>query len=149
MKFTGFWKRGRNTQEDSRQPSKEAQESTNEPSFTMQKHQKLVLRESQLCLTVPQKAVDALRISTKRFIEWQCHKQELHGNLLMSETTHTTRIEHLTHKDQYIAVIPAVWIDEFGLKATKDDGSSASCEWNDTTLRIRIPLPHKVKKKKK
>ena len=150
MKFIRFWKREKKPENLSpKSQPKEAQKPANESGFAMQSRQKLVLRESQLCLTVPQRAVDTLGINTKRFIEWQRHKQELHGVLLMSETTHTTRIEHLTHKDQYTAIIPESWVNEYGLKSTKDSGPSATCEWNGNTLRIRIPLPHKAPKKKK
>ncbi|MCP4401050.1 MAG: hypothetical protein GY801_27605 [bacterium] len=148
MNLRGFWKRGKKSKEKPQQ-QKKTQTPAPERSFATQKHQKLVLRESRLCLTVPQKAVAALHISTKRFIEWQRHTKELHGHLFMSETTHTTRIEQLAHSDQYIAIVPASLVSECGLKAGNDGGSSGICEWDDQTLRIRIPLSQKPGKKTK
>ncbi|PID56875.1 hypothetical protein CSB45_09420 [candidate division KSB3 bacterium] len=150
MKLTRFWKRENTSKVQTRQRSQAVVRTTTaaEPDFVREKHQKLVLRESKLCLTVPQQAVDTLHISTKRFIEWQPRKQELHGNLLMSETTHTTRIEDLSHNNQYVAIIPSSHVDDYEIAPTKDNGISAICEWNDTGLRIRIPLPRSTKKKK-
>jgi hypothetical protein len=144
MNVKAFWKRGKNREHDQQQePVSSAQE---HPSV-MQKRQNLLWRESNLCVTVPQKAVDTLHISTKRFLKWQPESAELVGILFLSETVATTRIEQLSHTEQYLAIVPAVYVRQYGLKATKKGGPAAIFEWDKKSLQVRIPLEKRRKKR--
>ena len=138
MSLKAFWKREKNQKQE---PASPTQEST----FDMQKRQNLLWRESNLCATIPQKAVDTLHISTKRFLKWEPKTAELVGILFLSETVTTTRIEQLSHKEQYLVIVPPVYIRQYGLKATKKGGPSAIFEWDEKSLQVRIPLGKKRK----
>ncbi len=148
MNLKTFWKREKLPEQHLQQ---QPDSSNQKPSFRNRKHQHLVWRESKLCVTIPQKAVETFHISTKRFFAWQAGKKELVGTLVMSETTITTRVELLSHKEQYLAMIPPLYNQYYEVKFTKNERITAICEWDDIGLQIRIPLkkPLKAKKKKK
>jgi hypothetical protein len=142
MNVKAFWKRGKDREQHQQQePVSSVQ---NQPSG-MQKRQNLVWRESNLCATIPQKAVNTLHISTKRFLKWQPKTVELVGILFLSETVATTRIEQLSHKEQYLVIVPPVYVRQYGLKATKKGGPPAIFEWDEESLQVRIPIEKKRK----
>ncbi|PIE33172.1 hypothetical protein CSA56_12645 [candidate division KSB3 bacterium] len=141
-----FWKRRPSSDE---QPQHHTDAAPQQSTFNHRKHQKLVWREARLCVTVPQKAVEALHISTKRFFEWQPGKKELVGTLKMSETALTTRVELLSHKEQYLAIIPPLYSQQYDEESGKDEKATAIFEWDDTSLQLRVSLKKAVKGKKK
>ena len=136
MNLKTFWKRGEN------RGDKQDQEPA---SSLMHKRQNLLWRESKLCATIPRQAVLSHDISTKRFFEWQAKTTELVGILHLSETMLTTRIEKLSHQEQYLAVVPPLYISQKGLNATKKGGPSAIFEWDEKSLQVRIPLKKRTR----
>jgi hypothetical protein len=101
------------------------------------KHQQLSVCGNGLCLTIPDKAVQMLDISTKRFFEWKSKRGEIIGTLVASETVVTTRIQQ-TRNGRYSAEVLHAYVVKYKLHPTKKGGPKATCEWDDSTLAIRI-----------
>lgn len=101
------------------------------------KHQQLSTCGNGLCLTIPEKAVQALDINTKRFFEWETGRGEIIGTLVMSETVVTTRIQQAKN-GRYSAEVLHAYVVKYKLQPTKKGGPKATCEWDDTTFTIRI-----------
>ena len=141
MNLPFFGKRQKNDKQQ------EQDSSGQERSFSAQKRQNLVQRQSELCTTIPQKAVEAFAISTKRFFEWRTRTGELIGTLCLSETATTTRVQQFSHTDQYFTPVPHLYVRQYTLTATKQGGPPAIFEWNEEVLQIRIPLGKKTKTK--
>ena len=105
------------------------------------KRQQIVQHGTDLCMTIPQKIVEAFDISTKRFFTWEKSKDEILGTLCQSETVVTTRIRIGDNK-RYRTDILHAYVTKFTLLPTKKGGPMATFEWDNTTARIRIPLQH-------
>ena len=58
----------------------------------------------------------------------------------------TTRIEQLSHQEQYLIVVPPLYISQKGLTATKKGGPPAIFEWDEDVLYVRISLENKKTK---
>ena len=103
------------------------------------KHQQISTCGTGLCLTIPEKAVRSLDISTKRFFEWETHKGEIIGTLVKSETVVTTRVQ-AGRNDRFIAEILHAYVAKYKLQPTKKGGPKATCEWDETSMNIRIAI---------
>ena len=105
----------------------------------MKKRQQISQVGTDLCSTIPQKAVETFDITTKRYFGWEKTSDEVTGTLCQSETVVTTRIR-LSNNNRYLVEILSAYTKQFGLKSTKKGGPMAVFEWDDTTLQVRIPL---------
>ena len=103
------------------------------------KHQQISTYGTGLCFTIPEKAVKSLDITTKRFFEWETHKGEIIGTLVKSETVVTTRVQ-ASRNNRFIAEILHAYVVKYKLQSTKKGGPKATCEWDDTSMKIRIAL---------
>jgi len=103
------------------------------------KHQQLSPSGTGLCLTIPEKAVQMLDISTKRFFEWETVRGEIVGTLTTSETVVTTRIQQ-TRNSRYSVDVLHAYVVKYKLQPTKKGGPKATCEWDDSTFTIRIAV---------
>jgi hypothetical protein len=108
----------------------------------MKKRQQISQYGVDLCSTIPQRAIEAFDISTKRFFEWEKTSTEVIGMLCPSETVVTTRVR-LSNNNRYLVEILPAYSKQFGLTPTKKGGPMAIFEWDDTTLQVRIPLKNK------
>lgn len=108
----------------------------------MKKHQQLTQCDTGLCLTIPEKAIEALGISTKRFMAWEKRQHEIVGTLCASETVATTRVRTGPQQHYLADVLPA-YVAKYHLLPTKQGGPTAVCEWDETSLRVVLPLPER------
>jgi hypothetical protein len=103
------------------------------------KRQQIVQHDTDLCMTIPQKIVEAFDISTKRFFVWKKSKDEILGTLGQSETVVTTRVRMGDTKRYRVDILHG-YVTKFKLLPTKKGGPMATFEWDDTTVQVRIPL---------
>ncbi len=103
------------------------------------KHQQLSPSGSGLFLTIPDKAVQELDISTRRFFEWEMVHGEIVGKLVKSETVVTTRIQQAKNGRFSVEALHA-YVVKYKLQPTKKGGPKATCEWDAGTFTIRIPV---------
>jgi hypothetical protein len=103
------------------------------------KHQQISACGKGLCLTIPEKAVKALDITTKRFFEWETGKGEIIGTLTKSETVVTTRVQ-TGRNNSYVVEILHAYVAKYTVHPTKKGGPKATCEWDDSSMKIRIAI---------
>jgi hypothetical protein len=106
---------------------------------SMKKRQQISQCGTDLCATIPQRAVEAFDITTKRFFEWGKTPTEVIGTFCQSETVVTTRVQ-VANNGRYLAKILHAYVIQYTLKPTKQGGPMAIFEWDEATLQIRIPL---------
>jgi hypothetical protein len=105
----------------------------------MKKHQQLIQCGANVCATIPEKAIDALHISSKRYVAWDKTPHEIVGTLCASETVVTTQIR-LGENKRLAAEVLHAYVVKYHLKSTKDGGPIAVFEWDEKTLQVRIAL---------
>jgi len=105
----------------------------------MKKRQQISQIGTDLCSTIPQRAIETFDITTKRFFEWKKAPTELIGTLCQSETVVTTRIR-VANNGRYLTEILHAYVTQYKLRPTKKGGPMAVFEWDDATLQVRIQL---------
>ena len=108
----------------------------------MKKRQQISQYGMDLCSTIPQRAVEAFDITTKRFFGWEKTSSEAIGTLCQSETVVTTRIR-ISNNNRYLVEILPAYTKQFGIAPTKKGGPMAVFEWDDATLQVRVSLKNK------
>lgn len=105
----------------------------------IKKRQQISQCGTALCSTIPQKAVEAFDINTKRFFGWTTEPDEAIGTFCQSETVVTTRVQ-VGKNGRYLAEILPAYVKRYEITPTKKGGPMAVFEWDEATLQIRIPV---------